>query len=362
MTPAGPDGPARRRILSIDGGGIRGIIPLCALAALERTTGRPARETFSFVAGTSTGALIAAAVAAGIPARQVLDLYVTRARGLFATYPWSLPQRVLLGYLYSTRTLHDLITDELGAARGWTLNDAPIDLLITAKRVADGMPWYFVRDNPRNARRTGRLALADCATASAAAPTYFQPWTVPEDTATLPRGAEPVGTLVDGSVGVAGNPAYQACVEAFDYAEGSSPRAPPWSRSARVATRRGVRRRGSAPGYDGCWTSCCARLASNRRNSCDGTTQSSPSTASTRSCGATSRWTTQAASTSCAASVKTWRRVSIGMRSSQGPVPPSRSRTATRCGKRIVRACSARRAPTRSAGGPSGPVPGARGV
>lgn len=248
MTLAGSDGPACRRILSIDGGGIRGIIPLCALAALERTTGRPARETFSFVAGTSTGALIAAAVAAGIPARQVLDLYATRARGLFATYPWSLPQRILLGYLYSTRTLHDLITDELGAARGWTLNDAPIDLLITAKRVADGMPWYFVRDNPCNARRTGRLALADCATASAAAPTYFQPWTVPEDTATLPRGAEPVGTLVDGSVGVAGNPAYQACVEAFDYAEGYVP-----ARATLVSLGTGRYAPRGTPGWIGSW-------------------------------------------------------------------------------------------------------------
>ena len=57
-----------RRILSIDGGGVRGIIPAVLLAELERETGRPARETFDFVAGTSSGAVLAAGIAAGIPA------------------------------------------------------------------------------------------------------------------------------------------------------------------------------------------------------------------------------------------------------------------------------------------------------
>jgi predicted acylesterase/phospholipase RssA len=70
----------RRYLLSIDGGGIRGIIPAVALAKLETTTGRPTRETFSFVAGTSTGAIIAAAIAAGIPATRIVELYVDRAR------------------------------------------------------------------------------------------------------------------------------------------------------------------------------------------------------------------------------------------------------------------------------------------
>jgi patatin-like phospholipase/acyl hydrolase len=95
------------------------------------------------------------------------------------------------------------------------LNDSPIDVLLTAKRISDGMPWYFVRDNPRNTGCTGRLGIVDCTTASAAAPTYFQPWTISE--ASTPSGCERVGTLVDGAVGVTGNPVYQACIEAFDF-------------------------------------------------------------------------------------------------------------------------------------------------
>jgi patatin-like phospholipase/acyl hydrolase len=117
--------------------------------------------------------------------------------------------------MYSTKKLYDLIADEIDAARDWTLNDSPIDLLITAKRVPDGKTWYFVRDNRRNSRWTGRLKLVDCATASAAAPTYFEPWMMAEPIPPVDR--EPIGRLVDGGVGVTGNPVYQACIEAFYY-------------------------------------------------------------------------------------------------------------------------------------------------
>jgi len=74
------------------------------------------------------------------------------------------------------------------------------------------MPWYFVRDHPANSCRAGAVSLADAVTASAAAPTYFQPWKV-----------DPIGPLIDGGIGVAGNPAYQACVEAFEFSEGYLP-------------------------------------------------------------------------------------------------------------------------------------------
>jgi patatin-like phospholipase/acyl hydrolase len=206
----------RRYLLSIDSGGIRGIIPAIALVKLESITGRLTRETFSFVAGTSTGAIIASAIAAGVPATRILDLYTQRTREIFIHYPWNIIKRILFGSMYSIEKLHDLIAEEIGPAQVWKLNDSPIDLLITAKRISDGMPWYFVRDNPMNSGCTGRLGLVDCTTASAAAPTYFQPWTLAE-TAQPPLDCERVGTLVDGGVGVTGNPVYQACIEAFEY-------------------------------------------------------------------------------------------------------------------------------------------------
>ncbi len=198
-----------KRILSIDGGGIRGIIPACTLVALEQTTGTLTRECFDYVAGTSTGALIAAAVAVGIPAAQILEIYTDRSKQIFTPGPpVSTVKRLTAGYMYNPANIQKVLKSVFGASANWTLNDSPIGLLITAKDI-DTHPWYFTRDNPKNAGTTGKLGLIDCAVASASAPTYFKPWAVEMN------GLQT--TLVDGGVGVTGNPVYEACVEAFYY-------------------------------------------------------------------------------------------------------------------------------------------------
>lgn len=202
----------KKYLLSIDGGGIKGIIPILVLASLEEYTGKPARETFSFVAGTSTGAIIAASIAAGVPAKTLLKDYIDLSGSLFKKNIFSEIKRFFFGYYYSTQKLHDLIKDKLGDSKNWTINDSPIDLLISSKAIMDGKPWYFVKDNIKNSKETGKLLLADCVTASAAAPTYFYPWKIPT-----------IGLLTDGGVGIAGNPVYQACVEAFYYNDKYSP-------------------------------------------------------------------------------------------------------------------------------------------
>jgi patatin-like phospholipase/acyl hydrolase len=207
-----------RRILAIDGGGVRGVIPAAALATLEEHLGGRARDHFDFVAGTSTGALIAAAVAAGVPAERIVQMYVERAPKLFTKVPViSTLSRILFGRMYDVERLHRFIREELASegAADWRLNDVPLDIMITAKGLMDGHPWYFVKDQATNAGTTGRLRLADCLTASAAAPTFFAPWSIAE--------FEEKGPMVDGGTGVAGNPVYQACVEAFGYLDRYDP-------------------------------------------------------------------------------------------------------------------------------------------
>jgi hypothetical protein len=207
-----------RRILAIDGGGVRGVIPAVALAELERSVGGRVRDHFEFVAGTSTGALIAAAVAAGVPGPRIVEMYVERAPELFRKVPIiSTLSRILLGRMYDSQRLHRFIQEELNSegAGVWTLNDVPLDILITAKGLLDSHQWYFVKDRPGHTGLTGQLTLADCLTASAAAPTFFAPWPV--------EGLRERGPMVDGGTGVAGNPVYQACVEAFQYTDGYEP-------------------------------------------------------------------------------------------------------------------------------------------
>ncbi len=202
----------QKRILSIDGGGIRGILPLCALMKLEEETGKLTRDFFSFAAGTSTGAIIAGGIAAGIPAKQLLAIYLERGKEVFPSNPFKIIKRIFKGYMYETQNLYNVISQELGDAKSWTINHSPIDLLITAKAVLNGKPWYFVKDTIKNAGIYGKTSLTDAITASTAAPTFFAPWEIKK-----------IGKLIDGGVGVAGNPVYQACVEAFYYTNKYNP-------------------------------------------------------------------------------------------------------------------------------------------
>ncbi len=199
---------ARKRILCIDGGGIRGIIPLCALVEFEKQLGKPACEMFSFIAGTSTGAIISGALARGLSAETCLGIYLRLGSVAFKRLSPFDSVACGLSYQYYAKPLADLLRENLGDPK---LNELPVDIMLTAMRVRDGRPFYFVRDNPLTLSqpdryRTGELSLVDCITASAAAPTFFEPWNVP-----------PIGVCVDGGVGIAGNPVYQACVEAFYY-------------------------------------------------------------------------------------------------------------------------------------------------
>ncbi len=83
------------RVLSIDGGGIRGIIPSVVLAAIEQRTGQPIANTFDLIAGTSTGGIIALALAKPgqgskpqYSADQLIQLYEQEGQRIFSRSLW----------------------------------------------------------------------------------------------------------------------------------------------------------------------------------------------------------------------------------------------------------------------------------
>src|SRR5215472_16748701 len=76
------------RILSIDGGGIRGIIPARILQRIEESTGKPASTLFHLMAGTSTGGILGCGLAKEKPARQIADLYAKRGGEIFHRSLW----------------------------------------------------------------------------------------------------------------------------------------------------------------------------------------------------------------------------------------------------------------------------------
>ena len=194
-----------KRICSIQGGGIRGIIPCCALVELEHQTGRLTGEVFDWIGGTSTGALLTAAVAAGIPAAQSLSVYTDRGREIFSPTNGFLRKANLMlkGRQFDNEVMHKVVVETLGDAARMTINQCPIPVMITAGDQA-GNIWYFVKDRPTNRGTTGNCLLVDAAVASACATTYHDPWFIPG-----------MGYFADGgTVGLA-DPVYELCVESF---------------------------------------------------------------------------------------------------------------------------------------------------
>jgi len=202
-----------KTLLSIDGGGVRGIIPLACLVRLESHLGGPCHEIFDMIGGTSTGAVIAAGLSLGISARGLLALYKRFAEEAFHRLPWWQVLFNLGNHRYSNDFVASML-DEIGADR--PINSLANDILITAKNTRSGKTDFFVRDHAgANAELWGTLSLKDAVLASIAAPTYF-----PSHSATV-LGTE--HTWVDGGVGIAGNPCYQVAVEAIHYSGDTFP-------------------------------------------------------------------------------------------------------------------------------------------
>ncbi|EHJ46328.1 Patatin [Solidesulfovibrio carbinoliphilus subsp. oakridgensis] len=193
-----------RRILCIDGGGILGLIPALVLAEIEARAGRLAGSLFDLVAGTSTGGIIAAAVAAGMPAKTIVDLYRQRGREIFSR---STGHRLATGFglwgpQYGAAGIETDLADVFGDRK---LSDCALDLLVPAYDIEARCPVLFKSAKAgSDARRD--YYLRDVCRATAAAPTYFPP-------ARINSLAGEEATLVDGGI-YANNPAACALAQA----------------------------------------------------------------------------------------------------------------------------------------------------
>jgi patatin-like phospholipase/acyl hydrolase len=155
------------RILSLDGGGIRGIFTAAFLATLEEMAGRRAGDFFDLVVGTSTGAIIGLAVALGIPARTVLDLYVERGARIFRR-----PR--LLGSLlrprYGNRDLERAVREIFGDR---SINDVRVPVCIPSYELTNAYPRIWKDEHAAHLHWWGDQPAWRIALASAAAPLYF---------------------------------------------------------------------------------------------------------------------------------------------------------------------------------------------
>lgn len=213
-----------KRILALDGGGLRGILTLAILQQIEsllRTRhGNDPKfrlcHYFDLVAGTSTGAIIAATVALGWSVEQIRAKYMDLGSRVFER-TWF--RQGLLRAKYDESRLINELQNVYGPKTTLGSSDIQTGLLVITKRIDSGS-WWPISNNPHGkyfaARPGGTVGNGDyplwqVVRASTAAPSYFDPERI---TITSLNAAPVLGEFIDGGVSPFNNPALMAVMYA----------------------------------------------------------------------------------------------------------------------------------------------------
>lgn len=188
-----------RRILTIDGGGIKGVFPAAFLAELEDWLGEPIHDYFDLIAGTSTGGIIATGLALGQTAGEMLQLYKEDGAAIFPARKVTSSLRRLLRAKYSLEPLRNALTKSFGDRR---VGHCRKRLLVPALDLASERVYIYKTAHHPSLTRDYKVPVIDVALATVAAPTYF------------PIHLSDEGAYVDGSLW-ARNPMALAVVEAI---------------------------------------------------------------------------------------------------------------------------------------------------
>ena len=195
------------RVLAIDGGGIRGLIPALVCTEIERRSGRRVFELFDLIAGTSTGGIIAGLIASGKTAFEIDALYEKLVSKVFVRRDFFANQFVNPP-AWSKASYRRLLKELLGNVSLQAACDGTgIDLLLTAHDVAEGEETCFsyMRERPAAKNRYGRVLLRAAMEATMSAPTY----------------CNPLERFVDGGTTTYNNPTLAAVLEAVQYGAGT---------------------------------------------------------------------------------------------------------------------------------------------
>ena len=203
-----------KKILSIDGGGIKGVFPAAFLAELEEDVGEPLWSYFDLIAGTSTGGIIAIGLAMGVPASKIRELYVSKGPRIFSQERsgfrgWL--DRARAGarfYVSGPKHSSDILREEVqGILGGRLLGEAKTRLMIPAFHGKTGKVYIFKTAHHDRLKTDYREFASDAAMATAAAPTYFQEFMTANDVGLVDGGIwanNPTGIAVAEGIGTLG--------------------------------------------------------------------------------------------------------------------------------------------------------------
>lgn len=201
-----------RKLLAIDGGGIRGVLSLLILKKIENLLIAESKredyrlaDYFDYVAGTSTGGIIAAGVAMGMSVDDILAFYVNNGAQMFDKA--SIVNRLMLRDKFRSEPLAEQLQTVFGKETTLGAPELESLLLLVMRNATTDSPWpisnnpFAKYNDPAHPADNLKLPLWQLVRASTAAPTFFPP-------EVIDCGGKPF-IFVDGGVTMYNNPAFQ---------------------------------------------------------------------------------------------------------------------------------------------------------
>ena len=194
----------KKRILAIDGGGIKGVFPASFLATVEDSIRDNVANYFDLIVGTSTGGIIALGLGLGLSATEILAFYEESGPLIFGGNRRLRKLRWLRTTKYNSAPLKEALKNRFGAKK---LGDSKKRLVIPSLNLENGEVYIYKTAHHPRLQRDYKEKAVDVALATSAAPTYF------------PAHRATTGTpLIDGGVW-ANNPVGMSVVEAISVLE-----------------------------------------------------------------------------------------------------------------------------------------------
>lgn len=164
-----------RRILTIDGGGLKGMVPAAMLAEFEKQISRPLYEYFDLIVGTSTGGIIGAGLAMGYRAEEIVQFYHESGPRIFPTLKWLSRVRLrATGWVrakYPTGVLRTELEKRFGAAR---IGEARTRLVIPSWNPTGQGVYVWKTRHCGRFRMDHKRLIVDALVSTASAPAYLR--------------------------------------------------------------------------------------------------------------------------------------------------------------------------------------------
>lgn len=201
------------RILSLDGGGIKGTFTAAVLTNFEKQTGYKIHEHFDLITGTSTGGILALGLAAGIPAEKLLDFYRNKGPVIFpmtrVIFRVAHFIKHFVATKFSSKTLYEHISNAYkNETQVIQMDQLKTRVVIPSFHALTGLPYIFRTPHHKDLTADKDTKIAEVALATSAAPTYFKAAKIWNNISTC--------KFLDGGVW-ANSPSLVAIIEANHY-------------------------------------------------------------------------------------------------------------------------------------------------